>query len=66
MSEITGWGVLVTEDEDSLKRLIETLKSENQSLMHSQLVMADKDMNERQVIKDILIKDGLIVHIVIS
>ena len=54
MSEIVGLGMLVTEDEESLKWLIDTFKLKNPSVMHSRLVMADKDINERHVIKEVL------------
>ena len=38
MSEIAGLGMLVTEDEESLKWLIQSFKSKNPSVEHSRLV----------------------------
>ena len=50
-SEIIGMGILVAEDEESVKLLIETFKSKNPAVMRTRFVMADKDINERDMIK---------------
>ena len=53
-SEIVGLGILVLEDADSLRWLMETFIRRNPNAENIRLVMADKDLNERDIIKDIL------------
>ena len=45
---------MVTEDAASVKWLVETFKKHNPNVSLTRLVMADKDINERDVIKEVL------------
>ena len=47
-------GALVHEDAESLGWLIETFKSRNPTITSTRLVMADKDLNERDMLKELL------------
>ena len=54
LSEIVGMGMLVTEDAESLTWLIESFKNRNPAISRTRIVMADKDINERDTIKTVL------------
>ena len=54
LSEVVGMGMLVTEDAASLSWLVETFKLKNPAVERTRLVMADKDLNERDTIKVVL------------
>ena len=47
-------GILVTEDAESVKWLFETFKNMNPSIMFRRLVVAEKGMNEREMINVVL------------
>ena len=53
-AEIAALAVLVTEDAESLGWFIETFKTRNPEVCNTRLVMADKDLNERDVIKEVM------------
>ena len=53
-THIIGLGALYTEDLPSVKWLVETFQKHNPEVSSTRLVMADKDLNERDVIKEIL------------
>ena len=48
-SLIVGMGILVNEDAESVKWSFEKFKNKNPSVMFTRLVMADKDINEREM-----------------
>ena len=50
-THIIGLGALVTEDAASVKWLVETFQKHNPNVSLTRLVMADKDINEQDVIK---------------
>ena len=53
-TEIVGLGFLVVEDAESLGWLVETFMHKNPSVKKTRLVMADKDLNERDTIKKMM------------
>ena len=53
-THIVGLAALFTEDAPSVKWLIETFQKHNPNVSTTRLVMADKDINERDVIKELL------------
>lgn len=53
-AEIVGMGALVHEDAESLGWLIESFKKRNPNVNKTRLVMADKDLNERDMLKELL------------
>ena len=52
-TEIVGLGLLASEDAPSVKWLMETFQKHNPEITNTRIVMADKDINERDTIKDI-------------
>ena len=53
-TDIVGLGFLVVEDAESLGWLVETFMQKNPSAKRTRLVMADKDLNERDTIKKMM------------
>ena len=53
-AEIVGLGALVNEDAESLDWLVRTFAERNPKVRDTRLVMADKDLNERDQIKEVL------------
>ena len=53
-TEIVGMGMLVNEDAESLRWLIRTFQKKNPEVINTWIVMADKDINERDTIKEVL------------
>jgi zinc finger SWIM domain-containing protein 3 len=53
-THIVGVGALYEENAPSVKWLVETFQKHNPEISTTRLVMADKDINERDVIKEIL------------
>ena len=51
-TEIVGMGMLMTEDAASVRWLMETFKKRNPGTSKTRIVMADKDINEREIIKE--------------
>ena len=62
-SEIIGTGLLVTEDAESMKLLIETFKEKNPCVENTRLAIADKDLNRHDVIKKILPQVKVLIYI---
>ena len=52
---------LVTEDSDSLKWMIETFKCRNSATNKIRVLMADKDIKERQVLKECLPHSSVLI-----
>lgn len=50
-SEIIAVCLLVSEDAESMKWMIETLKKANSQWRNTRVLMADKDIGEREVLK---------------
>ena len=53
-AEIVGLGALVHEDAESLEWLIKSFMNRNPKVERTRLVMADKDLQERDVVKQLL------------
>ena len=53
-TEIAGMGLLMTEDAVSVRWMMETFKERNPECTKTRIVMADKDINERDIIKELL------------
>lgn len=51
LSEIVFVCLLVTEDQESMQWMLETFKKNNENWSHIRIVMADKDIGERDIIK---------------
>lgn len=47
-------GLLLTEDAASVRWVMETFKKRNSESAKTRIVMADKDINERDIIKELL------------
>ena len=53
-AEVVGLGSLVHEDAESLGWLVKTFMERNPNVKDTRLVMADKDMQERDMVKQLL------------
>ena len=51
---IVGMGFLVTENAESMRWLVETFMNKNPATRNTRIIMADKDLNERDIIKELL------------
>ena len=60
-SEITSVCLLVSEDADSMKWMIDVFKKYNTEWKRIRVVMADKDIGERDVIKQCLLNSYLLI-----
>ena len=60
-SEITGVCLLTSEDADSMKWMIEVFKRCNDEWRNTRVVMADKDIQERDVIKQCLPESSVMI-----
>ena len=52
-SEVVGVALLVVEDHETMSWFLETFKSENKTSNSIRIFMADKDLNERQLLKEL-------------
>lgn len=60
-SEITGVCLLTSEDADSMKWMIEVFKRCNNGWKHTRVVMANKDIQERDIIKQCLPQSSVLI-----
>ena len=61
LSEIVGVALLVLEDRVTLSWLLEKLKSENSNHFKIRVFMADKDLNERHLIKEVFPNSKILI-----
>lgn len=62
-SEIVAVAILVSEDKESMEWFINNFKKNNPSWVHNHVIMSDKDLLERQVLKDNFPNSNVIICI---